>query len=75
MPTYKHQVRTAGPFIVITCQKTEIHRYINPQAVTSFEKRNDDTLILSLNNGEVVQLHKVELNDLFHRITEARRFA
>ena len=74
MPRYAHSVRTAGPFVVITNKKTEVNRYINPEQVVSFEERTEDTILLALSNGELLQLNEVSLNDLFYRITEARRF-
>ena len=74
MPRYTHSVRTAGPFVVITNKKTEVNRYINPEQVVSFEERTEDTILLALSNGELLQLNEVSLNDLFYRITEARRF-
>lgn len=73
MPRYTHSVKTAGPFIVVKNKLTERSRYINPQHIVSFEERNE-SLLLSLGNGETLELREVSLNDLFFRVTEARRF-
>ena len=73
MPRYTHKVRTAGPFIVITNHLSKVSKYINPGQIVSFEERNE-SILLSLGNGELLELREVSLNDLFYYLTEARRF-